>query len=561
MRYLVAACALLLALPGPSPAEVPERPQLLVLVAVDGLSWKRLEYYRPYYHEGLKRLLDEGQIEAQARYRHANTETGPGHASLSTGAPPRVTGIVANGWFEKNPKGEYASRYCVDEWRPNGTVAGAQALRVATLGDRLLEAHPESRIVSLSAKDRAAILMAGHAPKDDVYWWDQVTGAFVTSAAYPGTPAGAAIVAAANRKGAGPGRFGLFWRALPLPPSDVELPQPAPDLLEFQVPANGLAFPHSFSFSPRGYFPSLFVSPFPDELVADLAVAFLADPTLALGRKMTPDFLALSFSSQDVVSHTYGTESEENLDVLRRLDVQLGRVFKALDAPGLSGRVALGFSADHGFPEIPEARRARDPKFVGGRIVEGGRSPASLSERLNGLLGRDLCLAPGSRPILGIEGYTVAYNRGALPLKTVAGACGSPGNAVSAKELDQALVKAVAHCYPAEIQEVLLTAEEKSWPAADPAVEFARNDFDQERSGDALLVPRENYMMSSDPIRGASHGSLFEYDIHVPLVFWGASFPKRRVETPSTPYDLAPTLASTVGLTLTDAVGTSRKNP
>jgi arylsulfatase A-like enzyme len=561
MRDLAAALFLLLALPAPGGAQAPERPSLLVLVSVDGLSWRRLEAYRPYYREGLKRLLDEGQIEAEARYRHMNTETGPGHAALSTGAPPRVTGIVANGWFEKNPKGAYASRYCVDEWRPSGTVAGAQALRVPTLGDRLLEAHPESRIVSLSAKDRAAILMAGHAPRGDVYWWDQVTGAFVTSVAFPGTPEGGAIVATANKRGAGPGRFGLFWKPLPLPASDVVLPQPAPDLLEYQVPANGLAFPHSFSFSSRGYFPSLYVSPFPDELVADLAVAFLEDKAYALGRKATPDVLALSFSSQDVVSHTYGNESEENLDVLRRLDIQLGRVFKAFDAAGLSGRVALGLSADHGFPDIPEARRARDPKFLGGRLVEGGRSSFSLSERLNALLARDLCLAPGSRPILGIEGWTVAYDRGALPLKTVAGACGPAGSPVGAKELDPALVKAVAHCYPSEIAEVLLTADEKAWPSGDKAVEFARNDFDPERSGDALLIPRENYMLTSDAARGASHGSLYEYDIHVPLVFWGASFPKQRVETPATPYDLAPTLGATVGLTLKDAVGTSRKAP
>jgi hypothetical protein len=556
------ALALLLALPSTVAATEKEpRPHLVVFVSVDGLSWSCLERYRPWYVSGLKRLFDEGLIETQARYRHLNTETGPGHSSLSTGAPPRVTGITANGWFEEAADHSLRTRYCVQqlgETRDGGAAGpGPSALRVPTLGDRLLAAHPLSRVVSLSAKDRASILMAGHAHKDAVYWFDQVTGRFVTSAAYDPPPEERAVVEAVNDRGMGPGRFGLVWKRLPIPDSlsPASLPRPAADLLDFQMPVNGLGFDHSFTFSPRGYFPSLYLSPFMDELVADLALAFLSDERVRLGRRETPDFLALGFSSQDLVSHYYGSESEENLDVLRRLDLQVGRVLEALDHLGPKGSVVLGLSSDHGFAPIPEAERARNPSFRGGRLVDTDRTTPSFPERLNRLLSDELCLSPTSRPIFGVEGFSLIYNRPALPLRTVAGSCGAPGGEVTSASLDAALPVVAGRFYKEEIQEVLLISERDKWSSKDPAVEFARNDLDLERSGDAFIIPRPNVLMHSDPGRGSGHGTHHEYDIHVPLIFWGGSFRAGRSQEATTPYDMAPTLGARIGVTLPDAVG------
>jgi hypothetical protein len=545
--------ALVLLLSGVAHADAP-RAKLGVLVAVDGLSWERLNYYRPWYRAGLKRLLDEGLIETEARYRHLNSETGPGHSALSTGAPPRVTGIVANAWYERDPKGVLRSRYCVDEHRGEKTLPGPEPLRVKTLGDELAEAHKESRVVSISTKDRAAILMAGHTPADAVYWWDQTTGRFVSSPVYAPTREAQAVVDRVNAKGSGPARFGLLWRPLPAPEDQV-LPQPTSDLEDFQIPANGLGFPHSLTFSPRGYFQSLYVTPFIDELLADLAVGLLEDKALGLGRGESPDFLAISFSAHDTVAHNYGTESEEALDVLRRLDLDLGRVFTALDE--LGPRVALGFSSDHGFLKIPEVQRLRGGPFKGGRLVSSSRTYPSFTERLNRLLDLELCLVEKSQPLLVVDTWSVSYNRADLPFKTKEGSCGPPGREVGTKEIDSALPKVVGRFFKEEIEEVLLVSRKDEWPASDPAVEFARNDFDPDRSGDAFLVPKPGVLMHWDPGRGSGHGSHHEYDIHVPLVFWGAAFPRGEAKAASTPYDLAPTLAELLGVKLPSAVGRS----
>jgi hypothetical protein len=607
---------------------------------------------------GLKRLLDEGQVEAGCRYRHLNTETGPGHSSLSTGAPPRVTGIVANRWFEQNPDGSIREVGCAQQaspihvpgapplfyqevekdgrihvfanrrellaWQqsgelgkaitrlgagpkgetlvfdgddaialynlphgrpeetppPRGTISGPGNLRVPTLGDALVLARPGSRVVSLSAKDRSAILLAGRDPRHAVFWFDQATGRVTSSAAYhtdaPPAAATNAVVARFNTERAGarlPSHFGTRWARLPLagglePPTPTPLwrpiagmfnPYPTPALLDFQIPSNGLDFDHDLATRNTNYFTSLYVSPFIDELLADLALAVVDDEALGLGRGKQPDLLALSFSATDVVSHSYGSESEENLDTLRRLDVQLGRVLTSLDRLYPKGSVVVGLSADHGFSPIPESEKRFD-KFLGiGRLLTGTRGAMGFVERLNRLMADALCLPPdASKVIHGGEGWNLIYNRPALPMRTTDGPCGPADALVTSADVDKVLPRVVRQFFQEEIQEVLLVSKRSEWPSDNPAVEFARNDFDAERSGDALLIPRPYVLMHWDPARGSGHGSIYDYDTHVPLIFWGGPFRPGANSTDSTPYDLAPTLARLLGLDLPHAVGKSR---
>ena len=215
-------------------------------------------------------------------------------------------------------------------------------------------------------------------------------------------------------------------------------------------------------------------------------------------------------------------------------------------------------SADHGFAVIPEAEKARDPSFSGGRLVNTERAMPTVYERLNRYLTGELCLPPGSRPVFGGEGWNVAYNRPAFPMRTVEGPCGPAERPVTLADLDAAFPKAVAALFTEEIETVLLVSGRDRWPADHPATEFARNDFDAERSGDAFLVPRPGVLMHWDPGRGSHHGSHHAYDTHVPLVFWGTPFPAGRRDRETTPYDLAPTLAELLGV---DAPRRDRAEP
>ena len=552
----------------PAPATSPQ-PKLAVVLAVDGLSYARLESYRPLYAAGLKRLLDEGYVERAARYQHLNTETGPGHASLGTGAPPRVTGIVLNSWFDHDADGVLKNVYCTDQKDASGKkVTGPDNLRIPTLGDRLVEKFPGARVVSVSAKDRAAIFLAGKNPAHAVYWWGGETGRFQTSAAYKPPAAAAAIVKKYNDTQAGgflPARLGFVWDKLPEPanaPGAQPVPTAVPPavIARYQLPVHGLGFPHELSAygrvpagGPFGYFGGLYRSPFIDVLTADLVLAFLNDAQVALGKGDVPDLLAISFSGHDPVSHDYGDESEESRDTLRRLDVQIGRVLDALDANYPKGTVLLALSADHGFPTMPEVARALDPNATGGRLETGRDTLNNARERLNRFLDEALCLDRSAKIVGATDGWSLFYNRASFPFKTVAGTCGPAGASVTIADVDRVLPKVVRHEWEEEVEAVLPVSTEASWPEG-PVLPFVRNDFDRERSGDAFVIPRWGVQSSYNPGRGSMHGTHYEYDIHVPLVFWGA-VKAGTSDAPATPYDLAPTLGRWLGVALPDAVG------
>jgi hypothetical protein len=571
---LALAASALASGPAPTPAPAP-KPKLAVVISVDGLSYARLESYRSIYTAGFKRLLDEGYALRAARYQHLNTETGPGHASLGTGAPPRVTGIVLNSWFEQGEGGSLVNVYCTDQKDATGRkIAGPANLRVPTLGDRLVEKFPAARVVSVSAKDRGSIFLAGKNPAHAVYWWDGETGRFQTSAAYRPPAAAAAIVKKYNDTKAGgmlPARFGLVWQKLPEPaaaPGAKPVPTavPANVISRYQLPVHGLGFGHDLSTygrvpagGPFGYFGGIYRSPLIDELTADLALAFLNDSGYELGHGDVPDLLAISFSGHDPVAHDYGDESEESRDALRRLDLQIGRVLDALEANYPKGTVLLALSADHGFPTMPEVARALDRTATGGRLETGSDTLNNARTRLNRLLAETLCFDPSVKVVGATDGWSLFYNRAAFPLKTLAGACGPAGAPVTAGDVDRVLPKLVAQFWSEEVELVLPVSQQASWPDT-PALTFVRNDFDPERSGDAFVIPRWGVMSSYNPGRGAMHGTHYEYDIHVPLVFWGAVKAGGSDEA-SAPYDLAPTLGAWLGVALPDAVGKARALP
>jgi hypothetical protein len=456
--------------------------------------------------------------------------------------------------------------------KPPAKIAGPGNLRVATLGDRFIVASPRSRVVALSGKDRSAILLAGKDPAHVVYWYDRETGRFITSVAYDA--AGDAGLAAVDRvrefnaTQAGwklLARFGTAWSPLPEPSTPALLPRPALNLARFQMPDWGVGFDHDLTRDPRGYFNAIYSSPFQDQLLTDLVLAVLADPRLALGRRGVPDLLALSYSAHDVVSHNFGNESEEELDTLRRLDRELGRLLARLEEVAAAeprGQVVVALSSDHGFGPLPEVVRRESKSRTGGRLLTSdplAESPyPSFLEHLNRALAGELCLAPEAQPVGGVEGWNLFYNP--VPARTRAD-CARADQIVTAAEIDAVLRGTVLRLFAAEVRDVLLVSERERWPAGDQAADFARNDFDAERSGDAFLVPRENVLMAWDPVRGSGHGSQYGYDTHVPLIFWGGPFRAGERSTPSAPYDLAPTLAELLGVALPDATGSSRLSP
>ncbi len=534
----------------PPSHEAAAKPRLIVVLVADGLSWDRLNRSRPWLSRGLRRLLDEGAVSTGCNYDHLNTETAPGHASIMTGAPPRVHGVPLNQWYAPSPDGKaMAEVYSVTQTVGGApghetTMQGPAHLRVPTLGDRMTAKDPRAKVVSISNKDRAAIMLAGRDPQHAAYWYSSKDGVYVTSPAFDAaSPTGGAVakvVAKVNADAAGSKlaeHLGTIWSILPTPDGAARDGYET-GLGAYQDTIVGPAFPHDIAAGARPLPSALLWSPEADALLADLAIGLLADDDLALGRDDVPDLLAISFSANDYVSHYYGPESLEDLETLRGLDVTIGRLLDALDARVGRDRVVVALSADHGFMGLPEALKRSDPAGPASRVPD-----AKIVDDLNDAVNRALSRKGGPPLVYKLESCSLWLDRVALA---------APG-APSASRVLSIVDRELKRSWRPVIEKTFVL--DAGWnPSRNDLARRAWNAVVPGRSGDMFVVARPGVLIDLAG-KGTSHGSPWEYDTHVPLVFWGSGIAPSVTSTPTTPYDIAPTLASRIGIDLPDATG------
>ena len=186
------------------------------------------------------------------------------------------------------------------------------------------------------------------------------------------------------------------------------------------------------------------------------------------------------------------------------------------------GTVLLALSADHGFPTMPEVAKALDKNARGGRLETGRETLEQRARAPQPLPRRSALPRPLREDRRRADGWSLFYNRASFPFKTVAGACGPAGAPVDPRR---------RRPRPPEGRPAGLGRGGRGRPSPSPrrlpgptrpVRVSSRNDFDRERSGDAFVIPRWGVQSSYNPGRGSMHGTHYEYDIHVPLLFWGA---------------------------------------
>jgi hypothetical protein len=351
-RALVTALALL----STTTAHAAQRPRLGVVVVFDQLPSWLLDRTAPFFGRDGFGGVDGARYDAWFDY--AGTETGPGHATLATGALPAVHGIATNTWIDHGSR-----QYAVDDvtfpvFAPTPSDPNARAtygrgparLLVPTLADAMkLDSNGRAHIVTLSHKDRAAILSAGHAG-DLAVWYDPQQGRYTTSTAYrTALPAwladvGAALPAKAMAEGT--------WSPLPVP-RGLEALVPADDRDgEATQKWFGRTFPHDVT-SVADDKKKMAYRMTPQAMDDLFALALRAVDEEHLGDDDEPDLLVVSVSTTDIVGHAYGGDSLEALDLLRRADVSLRRFLGALKERVGRQDVVVAVTADHGAPELP----------------------------------------------------------------------------------------------------------------------------------------------------------------------------------------------------------------
>ena len=78
-----------------------------------------------------------------------------------------------------------------------------------------------------------------------------------------------------------------------------------------------------------------------------------------------------------------------------------------------------------------------------------------------------------------------------------------------------------------------------------------RSSFDPQRSGDLFVVLKPNVTPISHVVKTvATHGSPWDYDRRVPILFWRPDFTGATVQAPAETVDIMPTLAALIELPL-----------
>jgi len=520
-KFLLAATAALFAQPlaATPPLPVPPQPpKLLVVIAVDQFSANLFDEYRPQWTGGLARLAT-GTVFRNGYQSHAATETCPGHSTLLTGDHPARTGIISNVWIDQKVGRSDISVYCVEDESVPGTSSTAYKLSprhllVPTLGELMKKKWPGSRTVAVAGKDRAAIMMGGHTPDQRWYWTGTRFQTDLTGSPVPAVvPKVNAAVTAAIAQARDPLQPTPFCqsKAREVPIEGGGKPVGAGRLARKAGDAN------AFRASP--------------EIDGDtLALAAGLVDELKLGRGSDPDLLAVSLSATDYVGHTYGTEGEEMCLQLTELDRELGDFLKVLDSRGINYAVAL--TADHGGKDVPE--RERTAGVPNAARVRADLSPATMGKALVAKLG---LTGPG---LLGGSPQGDIYLDAHL----------KPRDRIR-------LLNAAVAAYKADPQvAAVFTAAQIARvpvPTGDPVnwslIQRARASFYAPRSGDFVVFLKKDITPIANTTSYVStHGSPYDYDRRVPILFWRPGIVGTTVERPAETTDIMPTLASMIGL-------------
>jgi predicted AlkP superfamily pyrophosphatase or phosphodiesterase len=484
------------------------RPKLVVIVIIDQFRADYLERFRDKFGEGGFRLfLDRGAVFTDCYYDYANTRTAPGHATLLTGAYSNGHGIMANEWWDPVKKRMVTS--VSDEQTQiigfGHGLAGASPhnLLGSTLGDELkLATQGKARVFGVSLKDRAAILTGGFSA-DAAYWIEPETGAWITSSYY--AKALPQWVSEFNSAGKAEKYWNLDWK-------DAD-----GQVLAHTTPAKGK------DGSVTGFYRVVGTTPFGSEYQLEFARELVTRE--GLGSGPGTDLLIISISSFDNVGHRYGPESAQLESMAVTLDRQLAEFFAFLGRQVGLANVWIALSADHGVAPLPAVAQKL-------RIPAAGYDGEKLTAQLNAALAARLSRSKAAEYVASFD-YPLAWLRNDV------------FEAANIKEADA----------EKSVGEALLHLGLRGYYTRS---QLAQGNVAGDERGRRLLhsySPLGGWYVLGIPApytigttSGTDHASPYSYDTHVPLAFYGLAFQPGVYRSHAEPADMAPTLASLLGI-------------
>ncbi|MNK04801.1 Alkaline phosphatase PhoV precursor [compost metagenome] len=496
------------------------RPKLVVGMIVDQMRWDYLyRFYSRYGQGGFKRLISEGFSAENTLIPYTPTITACGHASVYTGSVPAINGIIGNNWFDPQLGRDM---YCVEDKNVSTVGSPSKAglmspknLLVTTVTDELrMATNFRSKVISVSLKDRGAILPGGHTANAS-YWYDGGTGNFITSTHYMQQLPN--WVNDFNDKKLPNKYFSEDWNTIyPIATYTESTADDKPYERLFKDEKTA-TFPHLFKqYANKNY--SLLTS-MPQGNTFTLEFAKAAIPAEKLGQAGNTDFLAVSLSSTDYVGHQFGPNSIEIEDTYLRLDKDLEDFFIYLDKTIGKGNYLFFLTSDHGVTHIPGFSKEN-------KLPSGGLATKKYKTELDSLISKEFKVKDAI--------FTLINNQ--LIFDT---------DAIKAANADYSKIKQFSIDYLVKQEGVLNAVDVKNLGNTSLPQDLKMkitNGYNARRSGDVYIILDAGWYPSLSP--GTGHAAWNPYDSHIPNLFmgWGVKPGKTNKEYYMT--DIAPTVSA-----------------
>jgi predicted AlkP superfamily pyrophosphatase or phosphodiesterase len=546
--FLVSACHLPLFAfvepPSEASSQPPNQKKLAVVVVFDQMRGDYLSKWENLFDkDGFGRMLRDGAWYQNCHYPYAVTLTAAGHASISTGCSPFQHGIIANDWYDRDRRAGVGSvsadrfRLVPSTMSKNADGPAPLRLKQPTVGDALSKmGESKAKVVSLSLKDRAAILLAA-LRATAVYWFHTARGWFVTSTYYRDSLH--SWVDEFNKERPAEKYFGKDWNKLRPDLDYSKYCGPDDVSLEGIGHKQGRAFPHpttgGLEKPGNAFYEAVKHSPFGNEMLLELAKRAIDAEKLGQ-HEDARDLLCISFSSNDLVGHCWGPDSQEVLDITLRSDLIMKELLSYLDAKVGKDRYVVVVSADHGVVSIPAL--AQEQGINAGRVA-----PNLFTSQASAFLQKTFGNAGKELPWIEKSSAGWIYLNHAT-LKEAG---------VPTAKAEEALVDWLQK-QPGIHSAYSRSQMEKTDFAKGSFGDMVRHSFHPDCRGDVAAVVKPNFMVSgaltdkNSPAYRTTHGSPHPYDTHVPLLVFGGGIKAGPRQERVTPMAAAAIVAKSLGI-------------
>ena len=525
----------LLILLGYSASSENKKPKLVVAIVIDQMRYDFLENLSHRYSDnGFNRLVNEGFNCKNNFFNYVPTVTGPGHSSISTGSTPKTHGIVGNNWYDRKRK---RSIYCTDDSNYNNVggddYSGNKSpnnLLVETFADiNKMSNNNKSKTISIAIKDRGSILMGGKTA-DAAYWYyGKERAQWITSTFYMNQIPD--WVKEFNKED-NLEKYLEDWNTL----KDISTYENHEmDNNSFEKLFKGKdnsAFPYDIKslMKHNDCFDMIKETPYGNTMTTDFAIEAIVNENL--GKRGVTDVITVGYSSTDYIGHSFGVASVETQDTYIRLDLEIQKLLSFLDKEIGKNEYSLFLTADHGVLEIPAYLSSTG---VNAQAVSENDLVNKVLKKLNDVLGIEV-----KKLIANVDNSQIYLNDEVI----------SEMNLNKSKVVNE-LVKIlesfdfISKAYTADF--ILGSSELIEYE------KLIQNGYHNERSGDIALILKENVIFYNG--KGTTHGSGYNYDTHVPLIFYGYGIKKGETLNHTEIPDIAPTISKLLGLEMKNSTG------